>query len=181
VIAFTKSDNGAMGIFSHVSEDEFRRWIEPLLERAGGYAFSIVRNREDAEDAIQEALLKAYLNMSRYERSRSFKGWWFAIIRNCCLDLLRKRVGRHVTVAIDPSELPSPGNDARGGVERGDELIWALNQLTPVHREIIELRYFGDCSYSEIAEALGIPEGTVMSRLHAARHALAAIYRKEKR
>jgi RNA polymerase sigma-70 factor (ECF subfamily) len=55
-----------------------------------------------------------------------------------------------------------------------------LAQLSLAHREIIELRYFGDCSYQEIAEALGIPEGTVMSRLHLARRALAAIYRKEK-
>jgi len=170
-----------MGIFSQVSEDEFRRWVEPLLERAGAYAFSIVRNREDAEDAVQEALLKAYLNIRRYERSRSFKGWWFAIIRNCCRDLLRKRGRRPAIVAVDPSELPSTGNNVHSEVERSDELVWALNQLTPAHREIIELRYFGDCSYSEIAEALSIPAGTVMSRLHVARRALADFYRKEKR
>ena len=55
----------------------------------------------------------------------------------------------------------------------------ALDRLSPPHREILELRYFGDCSYRDIATALGIPQGTVMSRLHAARQALAAAYRKD--
>ncbi len=161
-----------------VSGDEFRQLIEPLLERAGAYAFSIVRNREDAEDAVQNAALKAYNRLESFDRSRSFKGWWFAIIRNCCLDLLRKR--RRGPAAVDPSELPAGRGDERNILEQRDRLSWALNQLSPAHREIIELRYFGDCSYRDIAEVLGIPEGTVMSRLHAARQALACIYGKEK-
>jgi len=161
-----------------VSGDEFRQLIEPLLERAGAYAFSIVRNREDAEDAVQNAALKAYQSMEYFDRSRSFKGWWFAIIRNCCLDLLRKR--RRRPAAVDPTELPAGRGDERDNLEQRDKLSWALNQLTRAHREIIELRYLGDCSYREIAEVLGIPEGTVMSRLHAARQALACIYGKGK-
>ena len=55
----------------------------------------------------------------------------------------------------------------------------ALARLTPAHREILELRYFGGCSYRDLAEALAIPAGTVMSRLHAARLALAAAYGKD--
>jgi RNA polymerase sigma-70 factor (ECF subfamily) len=55
----------------------------------------------------------------------------------------------------------------------------ALAKLTPTHREILQLRYFGGCSYSEMAESLSIPVGTVMSRLHAARQALAAAYGKD--
>jgi RNA polymerase sigma-70 factor (ECF subfamily) len=57
----------------------------------------------------------------------------------------------------------------------------AIAQLSPEHREIIQLRYFGDCSYQEIATALGVPVGTVMSRLHAARRALVAISEREPR
>jgi RNA polymerase sigma-70 factor (ECF subfamily) len=151
-----------------------------MLERAAGYAWAIVHNREDAEDALQEALVRAYQALIRYDRSRSFKGWLFAIVRHCCLDLLRRRRARPVSVALDPASLRIAAFDRQEEYERHDTLQWALAQLSPTHREVIELRYFGDCSYREIAAALGIPEGTVMSRLHVARQSLAAIYRKEK-
>ena len=72
---------------------------------------------------------------------------------------------------IPAKDAPDPGQH--------EELCQALLRLSAPHREIIELRYFGDCSYREIAAALGIPEGTVMSRLHAARGALSALLRKE--
>jgi RNA polymerase sigma-70 factor (ECF subfamily) len=157
------------------SRAEFQQWIEPLLERAAGYAFVIVQNREDAEDALQEAALKGYLALDRFDRGRSFKGWWFSIIRNCCLDLLRKRRVRSPSVCIDQVE---PLSITQPNIEREDEVRNALQQLPPLHREILELRYFGDCSYREIATALDIPEGTVMSRLHAARRALVEVFER---
>lgn len=160
---------------SHVGPEMFQQWIEPLLERAGAYAWAIVRSREDAEDAVQEAALRAYRALARYDRSRSLKGWWFAIIRNCCLDLLRKRTAGPSGVEVPLDELPSGRRDHRDDVERKDLLAWGLKQLDPAHREILELRYFGDCSYRDIATTLDIPAGTVMSRLHAARKALNAI------
>ena len=169
-----------MNGFYRISDDEFKRLIEPLLEYAGGYAFSIVRNREDAEDVVQEALLKAYKELSSYDYSKSFKAWWFTIIRNCCLDLLRKRKVRATSDDIDLNDLPSLKINEQEQKEQKDEIDWDLSQLAPEHCQIIELRYFGDCSYREIAEALNIPEGTVMSRLHSARQSLADIYRKEK-
>lgn len=158
-----------------IDAEEFQSWIEPLLDRAGAYAYAIVRNREDAEDAVQEAALKAYLAQSRYDRSRSFKGWWFAIIRNCCLDLLRGKHARPAGGEVDPDDLPSARPSQSDTIEQKDMLDWALNQIDPAHREILELRYSGDCSYKDIATALDIPVGTVMSRLHAARKAMSAI------
>jgi RNA polymerase sigma-70 factor, ECF subfamily len=162
-----------------VSDHDFQAWVTPLLERAAGYAWSIVRNREDAEDALQEALARAYRALGSYDPARSFKAWLFAIVRHCCLDLLRRRATRPALVALDPDDPPTVAHDNSAQREERDALHWALAQLPPTHREILELRYFGDCSYHEIAEGLGIPEGTVMSRLHAARKALAALYRKE--
>lgn len=88
-----------------IPPDEFQRWIEPLLHLAGGYAYSIVRNREDAEDAVQEAALKAFKAVGRFDRSKSFKGWWFAILRNCCLDLLQKDVHKPPTAGSTPMSL----------------------------------------------------------------------------
>ena len=71
---------------------------------------------------------------------------------------------------------PEPERRGPIDIEQEDEVRNALQKLHPLHREILELRYFGDCSYREIATALDIPEGTVMSRLHAARQALVEVF-----
>ena len=81
--------------------DDFQQWVQPLLEQAAGYAYSIVGNHVDAEDAVQEALWKAYRGLRSYDRARPFKGWWFAIVRNCCLDLCQQRRARPRTVPIE--------------------------------------------------------------------------------
>jgi RNA polymerase sigma-70 factor (ECF subfamily) len=161
-----------MPVQSAITADEFQQWIEPLLDRAGAYAYAIVRSREDAEDAVQEAALRAFRALARYDRSRSFKGWWFSIIRNCCLDLLRKRKTQPEGEELMPDDLPSGQPNHSEELERGNMLAWGLSRLDPGQREIIELRYFGDCAYRDIAATLDIPIGTVMSRLHAARKAL---------
>jgi RNA polymerase sigma-70 factor (ECF subfamily) len=172
---------------------DFQSRIVPLLDRAAAYAYAIVRNRADAEDAVQDAALKAYRAFGKYDDSRPLKGWWLAIVRNCCRDLLRRRRSRPLPVALDRAESPlddhptalgdHPAHAARPDGARpmpgeSEELREALQQLSAAHREVLEMRYFGDCSYREIAAALDIPVGTVMSRLYAARQALASVYRK---
>jgi RNA polymerase sigma-70 factor (ECF subfamily) len=154
----------------------FPRELEPLLRRSAAYAYAIVRHREDAEDAVQEAAIKGLRAFPRYDPSRPFLGWWLTILRNCCRDLLRRRQCRPSAVTPDRVDLV-PQTSAC--VRQDDDLRAAMDRLSDAHREILELRYFGGCSYREIASVLGIPEGTVMSRLHAARQALAGMYRKE--
>jgi RNA polymerase sigma-70 factor (ECF subfamily) len=153
---------------------EFQAWVEPLLQRAAGYAFSILHNREDAEDAVQEAALRGFERLAGFDPDRPFKGWWFAVVRNCCLDRLRQR-GRAATLPLDQAEPAT----APASSDEEEQLRAAMERLSPPHREILRLRYYGDCSYREIAAALEIPEGTVMSRLHAARQALAGAYRAQ--
>jgi RNA polymerase sigma-70 factor (ECF subfamily) len=161
--------------------------LEPILEQAGGYAIAILRNRADAEDAVQEAATKAYQGFSRYDADCPFKGWWFTILRNCCRDVIRRRRGLAGTspAGLDAAaQLPdrSAHQDPHwAGDEPWETLARALDRLSAAHREILMLRYFGGCSYRDIAAALGVPEGTVMSRLHAARQRLAAVYRREER
>jgi RNA polymerase sigma-70 factor (ECF subfamily) len=160
----------------HKSGCDFRQWVEPLLRQSAAYAYAIVRNQEDAEDAVQEAAIKAYQAFAGYNPSCPFKGWWLAILRNCCRDLLRRRQSRPATVTMERVELPPK---AAWPSDLYRDLREALDQLSEAHREILQLRYFGGCSYREIAGALGIPAGTVMSRLYAARQALTDIYRED--
>jgi RNA polymerase sigma-70 factor (ECF subfamily) len=157
-----------------LSPHAYERELRPLLPRAGAYAQAILRRREDAEDAVQGAALRGLERLSTYDETRPFRGWWFAILRNQCLDQLRRaKTARTVTLEGDyPAPAEEPGFDWR----RLDE---AIVRLSPTHQEILRLRYFGDLSYAELAEALGVPAGTIMSRLHAARKALAGQLQEE--
>lgn len=148
----------------------YERALEPLLTQAGGYARSILRNRADAEDAVQAAALRGLERLNGYDERRPFKAWWFAILRNGCIDILR-RGRRHPTTAIEGDIADGRGAEPAPDWEALDA---ALETLSDSHREIVRLRYFADLSYAEIADALSIPPGTVMSRLHHARLALAA-------
>lgn len=151
-----------------LTSSTYGRRLEALLDQAAGYALSILRNRSDAEDAVQQAALRGLQRVATYDPTQPFKAWWFAVLRNCCIDLLRSKrphtpLDRAEIAAVRPAESP----DWR-------ELADALDGLEPVHEEILRLRYFGGLTYEELAHALEIPTGTVMSRLHYARKALTA-------
>jgi RNA polymerase sigma-70 factor (ECF subfamily) len=148
----------------------YARALEPLLPQAGGYALSILRNRHDAEDAVQAAALRGLERLSSFDDTRPFKGWWFAILRNSCIDSLR-RSSRVRFTSLDP-EIAAPPDP--GETQEWDRLDRAIAAISEQHREIVRLHYFAELSYREIAEALSIPPGTVMSRLYLARKALAA-------
>jgi RNA polymerase sigma-70 factor (ECF subfamily) len=153
----------------------YERELRQLLSRAAAYARSLLRDRHDAEDAVQQAALRGWERIDRYDPSRPFKGWWFAVLHNCCIDLQRSRRADRTT-HIGDMELV---DDRPTEVVDWTTLADALAGLSETHREILRLKYFGDLSYDEIAETLQIPRGTVMSRLFLARKALAATMSKE--
>lgn len=148
----------------------YGRELKPLLGQAGAYARSLLGSRQDAEDAVQQAALRAWERIGQYDEARPFKGWWFAILRNCCFDLMRGR-RRTAASSLDGVDPPAP---VEGEPFEWEAMDRALRRLSEAHREILRLKYFGGLSYDEMAETLGIPRGTVMSRLHLARKALAA-------
>lgn len=167
-----------------------REAFEDLFSKVRGNAFqaarSLVGNYEDAQDLTQEAFVKAYRARSSYDPAQPFLPWFHRILRNTCFSFLRKR-GRlrersiHArSSATDDSDdtweildnkapRPSAGAEAQ---ETSDVFAGALEKLSARDREIIVLRHYQDLSYKEIAAALSIPEGTVMSRLFHARKRL---------
>lgn len=153
-----------------LDQERYARLLSPLLGRASAYARSILRDRHNAEDAVQQAAMRGLERLATFDAARSFKAWWFGILRNCCIDQLR--TARTVVVA------DSDGADHPAAPEHCDDdwlrLAAAMDALSAEHREILRLKYFADQSYVEIAETLSIPQGTVMSRLYLARKALAA-------
>jgi RNA polymerase sigma-70 factor (ECF subfamily) len=153
----------------------YERALRPLLGQAGAYARAMLRSRTEAEDAVQQAALKGWERIGQYDATRPFKGWWFAILRNGCLDALR-RAKAFRTVGLEGVDPPTPCEPEIFDWRR---LVDGLAQLSEPHREILQLKYFAELSYDDIAETLAIPKGTVMSRLHLARKALAARIGKE--
>jgi RNA polymerase sigma-70 factor, ECF subfamily len=160
------------------------RYYEPLVrayEPAGRrIALGILGNAEDARDALQEAFVKAWANLERFDVKRPFGPWFYQILRNHCRDMLRSRTSRFQREVVD-EHIESRPTDHEAGPERGRErsaaaeLLWqGLERIGPDHREILVLKELEQLTYPEIAAVLAIPEGTVASRLFHARHALRA-------
>lgn len=147
----------------------YGRALAPLLDRSAAYARSRLGNRQDAEDAVQQAALQAWARIHQYDPARPFNGWWFAILRNCCIDLSRRRRAAGI-VALDGIEPPLRAQEEPFDWTRLEQ---GLRSLSEDHEEVLRLRYYGGLTYDALADTLGIPKGTVMSRLHHARKALA--------
>jgi RNA polymerase sigma factor (sigma-70 family) len=127
---------------------------------------------ELAEDAAQDAFIKAWQNLYRYQPRSPFRNWLYRIATNTALDLLRRR---RETVDIDlvPIKTTQPGPEAVNLTQERAILIQnAVMDLSPASRSVLILREYEGLSYLEIADTLGIPLGTVMSRLNYARKQL---------
>lgn len=148
--------------------DAFRTLVERYQSRALGHATAIIRNREDAQDAVQDAFLNAHRALHTFDRGRVFYAWFYAILRNCCFKHVTRRRMDAVDHAVQPDLLASPGLP----VEERLEIERALAALSPIDREVVMLRHFDGLSYAELAAWLEIPVGTVMSRLFNARKRL---------
>lgn len=131
-------------------------------------AFLITRNRATAEDAVQEAFVQVLRNISALRDPAAFRPWFYRIVVNAARRLSRKK-----KVPVPP-ELTSPESpdEALIGSEEAAAVRLAVAQLNEAHREVITLRYYTELSEAEIAQVLGVPPGTVKSRLHRAKEAL---------
>ncbi|MFN3780723.1 MAG: RNA polymerase sigma factor, partial [Candidatus Kapaibacteriota bacterium] len=144
----------------------------------------MIRNAEDVQDIVQETFIKAYNNLRFFRREFSFHSWLFKIASNLCIDYLRKQ--RIKTISIeqpfpnsneDEKHFDFPDRDADidvkiSIVERDKILHQAINLLPEHYRKIIQLRYFEELDYQELAENLSLPLGTVKVHLFRAKKAL---------
>lgn len=160
-----------------VQRSRFEELARPHMDAAYNTAFWIVRNRDDAEDAVQDAYLRAYRAFGGFQGD-AMRPWLLAIVRNAALRVLQKRKSARGLLSLDSAiglggaetvlEVASPEPSAEAELiaagER-DRLRAALAELPDVYREIVVFRDLEGLSYAEIAEVLQIAPGTVMSRL----------------
>lgn len=151
-----------------------RRRVEDYISRLHGYAVSLSGDSHDAHDLVQETALKA-LKASRIpEDEPAFRAWLFVILRNSWLDLARRR-GRRPEMSGTEADYENIGAETWS---HDDSLIstltvkFSLARLSTDHRDVLGLVDVSGFSYSEAADILGVPSGTVMSRVARARTAL---------
>lgn len=152
--------------------DAFGELYRMFAPRVYAVACGLLLNREEALDVTQETFIRAWRALPRFRHGLPFFPWLYAIARNRCMSHLAKGA-RGQSVEFD-DHVSGETDDEMRHVEMRRDIGRALATLSPDHREIILLRHFQDLSYEEIAQSLGCPIGTVMSRLHHARKALAA-------
>lgn len=134
-------------------------------------AISILKNEEDANDAIQDALYSAYKNYDSLREKSYFTTWIIRILINKCYDIINKN--KKIAYIDDSITENTTGVEDSYNVE--SELDWILNRIDKDLKEVVVLYYYDDLPINEIADMLQIPKGTVKSRLSRAREQIKKI------
>jgi RNA polymerase sigma-70 factor (ECF subfamily) len=155
-----------------MKKNDMRQQIAQLGNGAHALATQMLGNRDDAADAVHDACVKVLRQPASYKAANGpFAPWFLRVVRNHCIDMIRRR--RPATVDIGELVDSGPGPEASLEISQRDhELQLALQRVSAEQRQIIVLRDYMDLSYADIAEVLELAPGTVMSRLHRARLAL---------
>jgi RNA polymerase sigma-70 factor, ECF subfamily len=137
--------------------------------RLAGY---LLGDATEAQDAVQDALIRAWKNWSSLRDPDCFKPWFDRIVVNVCRDRMRRHRTLKMVALESAGEVES--EDTFSEMLLGDKVAGAVARLGADHRIIITLRFWHDLTLEQVADTLGVPLGTVKSRLHYALHALRA-------
>jgi RNA polymerase sigma-70 factor (ECF subfamily) len=164
-----------------VTWDVFEARVAGSVPDAHRLAAAIV-GVDDAADVVQDALVQAWRHIGSLRDPDRFEAWFRSIVANRCRNVLRTRGRRPRTTSVDPIAMAVGGDRAPDeAVALRDALDRAFARLSPEHRTVLALRFTLDLPLTEIARTLGVPEGTVKSRLHAASARLRTAYEEDGR
>ena len=159
--AQSKEDNKLVERFQDGEVEAFNELVIRYQDKIYRLAYSFVHNREDALDLSQEAFLRAFQALGRFERKSAFYSWLYRITINLCIDFLRNRSRSKsvsITKYVEDKELQQ-------------YIISAVSGLSPKQREVFVLRHWDGLQIKEIANVIGRSEGTVKAHLfHAVRN-----------
>ncbi len=166
----------------------FEELVRRYQGKAYGIAVGMLHDSEAASDVVQDAFLKAYRHLGRFQGGSSFYTWFYRIVVNLSIDHIRRRkrsarieyddgiarpeLGEQKGTDLAPRYMDSNPAKAYQRRRLAQEIARCVDALSPKHRAVIVLREYEGLSYNEIAEVLGIAKGTVMSRLFHARKRL---------
>ncbi|MBQ8974185.1 MAG: sigma-70 family RNA polymerase sigma factor [Oscillospiraceae bacterium] len=163
--------------------DAYEQLVRANERNVYNLALKMTGNEQDAFDMSQEAFLKAYINLSRFKGDSRFSVWLYRLTYNVCVDFIRKRKrentvplerddGDGQTEAVQVADTRDQPEASIEKLETRREIIRQVQLLPDIYREVIIMRCVEDMSYAQMADALGISEGTVKSRLSRARKIL---------
>lgn len=161
-------------------ERAYRELVQRFQRPVFSVAFRMVRSSEDAEDITQETFVRVFRAIDRYDPARSFEAWLFTITTRLCIDLIRRRRVRPVSLTrqdpesgeestIDIEDTGLGPDEVTSNAEEERHAKSLIDSLPPHYRIVVMLRHQQDLSYEEIAETLSLPLGTVKARIHRAR------------
>lgn len=169
------------------SAAQFEAFLEPVLDAAYGTALRYTRNRADAEDLVQEAALLACRGFGTFEQGSNFRAWFFRILTNAFYSKYRKRKRQGTDVELeDTPELYLYMQTATLGLHgkstdpaqalmaklESEHVTAAIEALPEEYRVVATLYFMEDFAYQEIADIVGVPVGTIRSRIHRGRRLL---------
>lgn len=160
--------------------DAFEALAAPLEGMVYNHCLFMLRHTQDAQDAAQEAMLRAYRAMPRFIGASRFSTWLYRIAHNTCLDFIRARRARGETESLDaireagfePPSREQPPDEQTFSADDEKRIRSAVSALPDDMRVLIEMYHGGGFGYEDMAKALGISVGTVKSRLSRARERL---------
>ena len=160
--------------------DAFEALVRRHTPVVYAHAFRIFGERTAAEDAVQEVFVKVYRSLEGFNERARFSTWLYRVARNTCLDMLR--AGRRRPVPIDPLDIRSTvAGDMGDQVALSTTIELAMRAMVPEDRDALSAVALYGLSYAEAGEALGVPTGTVKSRVFRARRSLAMTLSVEER
>jgi RNA polymerase sigma-70 factor (ECF subfamily) len=159
-----------------ITPPDFESFVTAHRRPALRYATRVLRHEHDAEEALQEALVRAWSAWESLADQDAREAWFFRVLRNCCIDAGRRPVRREIPVVeVEPAGQPLLPEDVLMVGESLRRVSALLDRLPPEQRRTLLLREVGSLSYEEIARVTGAKRGTVMSRLFAARNRMAQL------
>jgi RNA polymerase sigma-70 factor, ECF subfamily len=160
------AQTGDHAAFTHLARGSFDRLFR--------VARLTLRDRELAEDAVQEALIKAWRDLRGLRDPSRFDAWTYRLVVNACHDVQRRMRRTPATVGLLPNDLARAVPDAANDLADRDQLERAFRRLPVDQRSVIVLHHYLGMPLDEIAEVLALPSGTVKSRVHYGTRALRA-------
>jgi RNA polymerase sigma-70 factor (ECF subfamily) len=149
------------------SEARYNQWVRDHYRFLMRSAWALTGSRAVAEDVVQDCYTNAWKHRDQLRDPALVRPWLFQI--------MRRSIFRHLppcTISLEDSEEDHPGEAMADGIDNRLDIVKALGRIAPIHREVLVLHYFDDMPTAQIAEALEIAPGTVLSRLARAREAL---------
>jgi RNA polymerase sigma-70 factor (ECF subfamily) len=156
---------GLIELAQRGDHDAFATLVDGSIARLDAAARLILRDRDLARDAVQEALIRAWRDLPGLRDPSRYDAWLHRLTVNACLDLLRRRRSRPIEVEITTINSPVAADTSADMAQR-ELLDHALEQLSPAHRAVVALHYLLGMPLPDVAASLGIPYGTAKSRLH---------------